>query len=188
MATKQRGKCFSAFSTQFLGVRGVPIGSFCPYVINIPPTMADFELLTWSLWATEVGRNTYSRLPPASTTHLQDITGSMSNYYKVSKHVLLFIYWFVLTQRYVYWFEREREREKHQCERETSMGFSHMCPDQGSNSQPRHVPWPGIECTTFWCTGRWCSNELSHAARIRLLLFLYLPPCRRQIILCITLI
>ena len=56
---------------------------------------------------------------------------------------------------------RERERERHQCERETSIiCFPHAL-DWGQNPQPTRVPWSGIEPATFWCTGR-CSNHLSH--------------------------
>ena len=64
---------------------------------------------------------------------------------------------------YFHCFFREREegrvgninvREKHWCERETSIGYPHPCPDQRLNLQPRRVPWPEIEPTNFWCTGR----------------------------------
>ena len=56
---------------------------------------------------------------------------------------------------------RERDidvREKHQ------MVASCMCPDQGSNPQPRYVLQLGIELATFWCSGR-CSNQPSYPAR-----------------------
>ena len=67
----------------------------------------------------------------------------------------------ILTWRYVYWFERERNidlREKHQ------LDACHTCPDWGSNTQSRYVPWLGIEPTNFgvwdnaptnWTTGQW---------------------------------
>ena len=60
--------------------------------------------------------------------------------------------------------ERGREREKYQCDRETSIGClpdtprprillaltqDLTCLDQGSNWQPGHVPWPGTEPTSF---------------------------------------
>ena len=48
-----------------------------------------------------------------------------------------------------------------------------MRPDQGSNLQPRYMPWPGTETTTFWCTG-WCSNQMSPLARASFLLYYYL--------------
>ena len=59
---------------------------------------------------------------------------------------------------------RKREREKHRCERETS-----ILP---------HAPQPGVQPATwihvlsrdwisvFWCMG-WCSNQLNHPARVR---------------------
>ena len=56
--------------------------------------------------------------------------------------------------------EREREKERVR-ERERLIGCIHMCPDWGSNPQPRYMPWLGIKSTTFWCIG-WCSNQLSH--------------------------
>ena len=59
--------------------------------------------------------------------------------------------------------ERDRERKKHWCERETSVA-SCMHPDWRLNLQPRHVSWPGIYLTTFWCMGQH-SNQLSHPTR-----------------------
>ena len=57
--------------------------------------------------------------------------------------------------------EGGREREKHWCERETSRVL-------GSNLQPRHVPWPGIELWPFEPMTfqlRPCSNQLSHISQ-----------------------
>ena len=58
--------------------------------------------------------------------------------------------------------EREEERERNIGVREKHQSvFSHMCPIQGPNLQPRHVPWPGIKpvifhfagcCPTNWAT------------------------------------
>ena len=78
------------------------------------------------------------------------------------------------------------EREKHRCERETwkkgrkrekernsnmkekhgSVASLHI-PHQGSNPQPKYVPWLGMEPTTFWCTGRH-SNQLNLLARAQI--------------------
>ena len=44
---------------------------------------------------------------------------------------------------------REREGEKHQCEREISIGCLLFAPNQ-MNPQPRHVPSLGIKPRTFW--------------------------------------
>ena len=51
---------------------------------------------------------------------------------------------------------KEREGEKHQCFRKTSMfesninGFaSYTCPNGGTGLEPRCVPWPGIEPSNF---------------------------------------
>ena len=44
---------------------------------------------------------------------------------------------------------REREREKHWCERETSIVASHTCPNGRPNP---HVPWPDPgQSRAFWC-------------------------------------
>ena len=52
--------------------------------------------------------------------------------------------------------EGEREKDKHQCVRETSIhGLSHI-PNQEPGPQPRHVPQLGTELVTFWFAG-WCS-------------------------------
>ena len=52
----------------------------------------------------------------------------------------------------------EREREKHGCERQTSIGCL-PSPD-GTNRQPRFVLWLGMEPAIFRRIG-WCSNQLS---------------------------
>ena len=46
----------------------------------------------------------------------------------------------ILTRGYVYWFEREREREKHWCEREILIGRLLYVPRQGSNPQRKLCP------------------------------------------------
>ena len=50
---------------------------------------------------------------------------------------------------------REKEGKKHQCERETLIGYL-------SHPQPTYVPWPGIEPATFrfagWCPTSWASQ------------------------------
>ena len=70
-------------------------------------------------------------------------------------------------------FEREREREKHRCERETLIGcllIARMLPDWGLDLQAGCVPRLGIPPGTFWCVGQ-CSNQLSHLARAPTRLF-----------------
>lgn len=52
---------------------------------------------------------------------------------------------------------------------ETLIITSHMHPNLGSNLQPRLLPLPGIESTTFWCT-RQHSNQMSYPARAMLAL------------------
>ena len=44
---------------------------------------------------------------------------------------------------------RERKREISMWDRRRSAAF-HMCLAQGSNPQPKHVPWPGIKPATLW--------------------------------------
>ena len=61
-----------------------------------------------------------------------------------------FIYLFVFRER---GREGEREGEKHQCVRETSISCLFYAPNQGPGLQPRHVPSLGIEPATSWFTG-----------------------------------
>ena len=52
--------------------------------------------------------------------------------------------------------ERGREREKEgniDVKEKHQFVASHRCLNQGSNQQPRHVPLPRIEPTTFRCMG-----------------------------------
>ena len=42
---------------------------------------------------------------------------------------------------------------------------SHTCHHWGSKTQPKYMPWLGTKPATFWYMG-WCSNQLSHPARI----------------------
>ena len=76
--------------------------------------------------------------------------------------LLFLLFFLILTQGYVYWFYRERkggrggEREG----KETWSVASYTRSNQGSNPQPRYVPWLGIEPATFWCMGQ-CANQLS---------------------------
>ena len=63
--------------------------------------------------------------------------------------------------------KREREREKHLCERETSisrLSYSPRHPDQGPNPQPNHVPWLGIKLVTFWFEA-WCPTHWATMVR-----------------------
>ena len=57
--------------------------------------------------------------------------------------------------------EKEKEGEKHQCARETSISCLSYTPNQGPNQQSRHVPWLGMEQTTFRFAGlhptRWAT-------------------------------
>ena len=89
-----------------------------------------------------------------------------------------FIYLFIIflnphLRIYLLILEREevRGRETLMWERNIDrLVASHACPDWGLNLQPRYVPWLGIEPATFWCMG-WCSNQLSHPARVILFIF-----------------
>ena len=66
-----------------------------------------------------------------------------------------------------YWFKGERDinvREKH--------GSAASCLCQWSNWQPRHMPWLGIEPTTFWYMGQ-CHSQLTHLAKKRSFFFFF---------------
>ena len=82
-----------------------------------------------------------------SESILTDIGHLISYYIQLCILILFlndFIYLFLDTGR-----EGERQEEKHQCEREASVGCLSHSPNQGP-TQPRHVPWPGIELATLW--------------------------------------
>ena len=71
--------------------------------------------------------------------------------------------------------ERGRKRKWHIHVREKHHSVaSHMCPDRGSNLQPRYVPWLGIEPPAFWWVGNAPTNWAALArARCNLLFFNY---------------
>ena len=48
---------------------------------------------------------------------------------------------------------REKEREKHQCERLTWTGCLLFSPDWELNPQPKYVPQLGIKPPTIWYMG-----------------------------------
>ena len=82
-------------------------------------------------------------------------------------YMLTFFFFFLIF--YLFTFskrgrEGEREGEKHQCERDTSIGYLSHNPNWGPSPQPRHVPWSGIEPATFWFTG-WHSIHWATPAR-----------------------
>ena len=69
------------------------------------------------------------------------------------------------TQGYVYWSERERERERTIYVREKLQSVASLTGlHQGSNLQPNYVPWSVIEPLTLWCMG-WYPNHLSYPSR-----------------------
>ena len=55
---------------------------------------------------------------------------------------LFFFFLEILSQGHFFiaFREREKDREKHQCERETSIGCLSYTPQQGIEPQPRYVP------------------------------------------------
>ena len=65
---------------------------------------------------------------------------------------------------------REKEREKYWYEREVSSVYE----PQGSNPQPRYVPWQVIEPMSFWPMGQW-PNKLSHTCKGNFSWLLNLP-------------
>ena len=73
------------------------------------------------------------------------------------------IHLFLFVLDFIYLFlEREEGGER---ERETSMcGWLSHVPYEGPGSQPRHVPWLGIESATLWFKGR-CSIHWATPAR-----------------------
>ena len=113
--------------------------------------------------------------PKTKTKITQEFTESVNNS-KYSRqvrasHSRLWVHrkcaaWFFLRFHLFIFRERgregEREGEKHWCERSIHcLVASCTHPSWGSNLQPRHVPWPGIEPVTFhfarWCPTHWAS-------------------------------
>ena len=74
--------------------------------------------------------------------------------FKIIRIVVLKCYLFI----YFIFREGERQGEKHQCQRETLINqlLFPTCPDQGPNSQPRHVHSSEIELAT---------NQLNHTSQ-----------------------
>ena len=97
--------------------------------------------------------------------------------------IILFSTWmitfdclFLLFLRFLFIFrgrerEREREGEKHQCVRETLISCLLHAANRKLNTQPRHVPSPGIEPMTFQFVGQ-SPNPLSHTSQGDCLFFL----------------
>lgn len=55
-----------------------------------------------------------------------------------------------------HWWTFREEGSKREKEKKTSVwerSIDHRCPDQGSNPQPRYVPWPRMELETFLVCG-----------------------------------
>ena len=75
--------------------------------------------------------------------------------------ILVFCQWIIFFFKILFLFifrergrEVEREGEKHQCERGTSIACPlHTC-SRGPGQQPGHVPWPGMEPVTIWFARR----------------------------------
>ena len=67
---------------------------------------------------------------------------------------------------------RGRDGDKHQCERETSIGWLLHMPWPGTKLQSRHVPSLGIKPTTFGFTGSY-SNQLNHTSQGFVIFFFY---------------
>ena len=109
----------------------------------------------------------YSYIHPLSDMWFANIFSYSVGQYACS--LCCFLFYFIFLKILFIFSKRgrkgEREGEKHWCERETLISCLLHTPNWGPGLQPRHVPWLGIETTTFWCIG-WCSNQLSHPARV----------------------
>ena len=76
-----------------------------------------------------------------------------------------FIFLILTQDMFLLLLQRERKGERSiDVKEEHRLLASPRHPNQGSNSQPKNVPCPGIKPTTFWSMG-WCSNQQSHLAR-----------------------
>ena len=76
-----------------------------------------------------------------------------------------FLFYFSLLKKFYVFIsqdkrrEGERKGEIHQCAREMSIGCLLYTPYWRPGPQPRHVPWQGIELTTFQFAGQWFPTE-----------------------------
>ena len=71
----------------------------------------------------------------------------------------LTIYFFKSLPEDIFKFRGERQRKRNIDVKEKHRSVASCMPsDQGSNSQPRYVPGPGIEPATFWFMGHTPTN------------------------------
>ena len=85
------------------------------------------------------------------------------------KITLLFYFVKIL---FIYFYREGKGRRKRG--RETSMcGCLSCAPYWGPGTQPRHVPWLGIEPVTLWFAG-WHSVHWATPARAKVILLIYL--------------
>ena len=77
-------------------------------------------------------------------------------------HAYISLFFLVLTWRYTYWVERERDRNIDVKKIDQVPPIPAL--NRGSNLQTRYVPWLGTKPMTFWCMGP-CSYQVSHSSR-----------------------
>ena len=97
-------------------------------------------------------------------TFFPDSSSPLSLFYFSLSYLNVIYFWFCkdvlidFFKLFIYLFleragGREKEREEHQCVKETSISCLSTTPYWGPGLQPRHVPWLELEPATFWFTG-----------------------------------
>ena len=105
--------------------------------------------------------------PPPSPPPILSMCPLYRIYFQTTMFQLMFLYIYfvrfsVLFLKFLFkrGEGREKEGEKHQCARDTSIGCLLHAPNWVPGLKPRHVPWLGIETATLLC--RQALNPLSH--------------------------
>ena len=134
-----------------------------PYSL-VPPTHSSWQMLIYflSLWNHTICRTWWL---VSFTYHSVFKVHPCCRMYQYFIPFLKNKIFYLLTFREKGW-EGEREGEKHQHVRYTSIGCLSHTPNWGPDPQPRHGPWPGIKLAkpeTFWFVGRH-STHWSHTS------------------------
>ena len=101
------------------------------------------------IYSQVIKKEAISQGPCNCSKELQISKGQCYQVSTISFSFLRF-YLFILER----WEGREKEREKHQCARDTLIGCLWHAPNWGYGQRPRYVLWQGIEPVMFLFTGQ----------------------------------
>ena len=145
MLVSNRAPKFQALRVCFLGSLLLPL--FVRYAEFYDP---QWLLSLYNLYCLEGGWNLWK----CYNTWPKDFLKTMWCEFPV----FLLLFFLIFIQGHCFHFLERERRNKHQ------LVASRMCPNHGSNLEPRYVLWPGNKLTTFWFMG-WCSNPLIHTGQ-----------------------